>query len=123
MLQPDILFRLSSSGAALVSGLVLAGMVLAGSAFATSSGKGDKAFGEYLSSACVTCHQVTGKASGGIPPIVAWPEDQFIAVMDSYRKKERDNQVMQAITASLSDEEVAALAAYFGALALQPDLK
>lgn len=85
--------------------------------------KGDREFGEYLSSLCVTCHQISGKASGGIPPIVAWPEDQFIAVINSYRWKDRDSLVMQTVTAQLTDEEIAALAAYFGALPNQPDSK
>lgn len=85
--------------------------------------KGDRDFGEYLSSLCVTCHQVSGKATGGIPPIVAWPEDQFIAVINSYRWKDRDNEVMQTVTAQLTDEEIAALAAYFGALPNQPETK
>lgn len=84
--------------------------------------KGDAAFGEYLSSLCVTCHLPSGKAVGGIPPIVAWPEDQFVAVVNSYRWKERDNEVMQTVTAQLSDDEIAALAAYFGGLSNQPDV-
>lgn len=84
--------------------------------------KGDRELGQHLSSLCVTCHQITGQATGGVPPIVAWPEDQFIAVMQSYRAKDRDNQVMQSIATPLSDEDIAALAAYFGALPSQPDL-
>lgn len=102
--------------------LVLCGPVQA-SSDAVASPKGDAAFGEYLSGTCVTCHQVSGKATGGIPPIVAWPEDQFIAVMNSYRSKDRENQVMRTIAAQLNDEEIAALAAYFGGLILQPDTK
>jgi cytochrome c553 len=85
--------------------------------------KGDAALGEYLSSLCVTCHQISGKAVGGIPPIIAWPEDQFVAVINAYRWKERENEVMQTVTAQLTDEEIAALAAYFGGLPNQPDLK
>lgn len=85
--------------------------------------KGDAAFGEYLSGTCVTCHQASGRSTGGIPPIVAWPEDQFVAVMNSYRSKDRENQVMRTIAAALTDEEIAALAAYFGGLVLQPDTK
>jgi cytochrome c553 len=34
-------------------------------------------------------------------------------MMESYRKKERPNQVMQTIAAKFNDEEVAALAAFF----------
>ncbi|MCZ8259113.1 MAG: hypothetical protein O9333_03165 [Beijerinckiaceae bacterium] len=107
--------------------LALALLILAAPVQASSDAKnvpkGDAAFGEYLSGTCVTCHQVSGKATGGIPPIVAWPEDQFIAVMNAYRSKDRENQVMRTIAAALNDEEIAALAAYFGGLILQPDTK
>jgi cytochrome c553 len=92
-------------------------------AFASNAPKGDKAFGEYLSSLCVTCHQISGQSTGGIPPIVAWPDEQFIAVLNSYRWKERENEVMQNIAAQLGDEEIAALAAYFGSLPNKPKVK
>lgn len=85
--------------------------------------KGDRAFGEYLAATCTTCHQITGQATGGIPPIVAWPDDQFVAVMNSYKRKERENQVMQTIAGALSEEEIAALAAYFGSLPNQPKIQ
>ncbi|MGL4812214.1 MAG: c-type cytochrome [Beijerinckiaceae bacterium] len=82
---------------------------------ARSQGKGDKAFGEYLAGECVTCHQLSGKFDG-IPPIIGWPDEAFIEIMNEYRTKKRDNAVMQTIVNKLSDEEVAALAAYFGSL-------
>ncbi len=72
----------------------------------------DLAYGEYLASECVTCHQVSG-ASKGVPSIIGWPEDQFVAALSSYKRKERDNQIMQAIAARLSDDEMKALAAFF----------
>ncbi len=75
----------------------------------------DKALGEYLSSECVTCHQLTGRFEG-IPPIVGWPEGSFIEIMNDYRHKRRANPVMQTIAGRLSEEEIAALAAYFGSL-------
>lgn len=104
--------------------IVPAAAMLAAAAMAQDKPKpkGDVAFGEYLSSLCVTCHLPSGKAVGGIPPIVAWPEDQFVAVVNSYRWKERDNEVMQTVTAQLTDDEIAALAAYFGGLPNQPDV-
>jgi cytochrome c len=76
---------------------------------------GDRALGEYLSSECVTCHQLSGKYEG-IPPIVGWPEDSFIEIMNEYRSKRRDNPVMQTISGRFNKEEIAALAAYFGSL-------
>jgi cytochrome c553 len=81
--------------------------------------KGDRAFGEYLSAECVTCHQLTGRFSG-IPPIVGWPEETFVAVMNEYKLKARPNPVMQTLAGRLSDKEIAALAAYFGSLPAQP---
>lgn len=82
----------------------------------SGTSKGDKAFGEYLSAECVTCHQKSGKVVGGIPAIVGWPEDQFIAVMLSYREGARENQVMRSIVGKFNHDEIEALAAYFGSL-------
>ena len=75
----------------------------------------DIEYGEYLSNQCTTCHQLSGK-DNGIPPIVGWDAESFIAVLGSYKRKERENQAMQTIAASLGDEEIAALAAYFATL-------
>ncbi len=36
--------------------------------------------------------------------------------MEDYRQKRRDNQAMQTIAARLSDQEIAALAAYFASV-------
>ena len=80
---------------------------------------GDRALGEYLSSECVTCHQVSGRYDG-IPPIVGWPESTFIEIMNEYKLKKRPHVVMQTLAARLTDEEIAALAAYFGSLPLKP---
>jgi cytochrome c553 len=109
--MPDVRFvrRAWTRGAWLALGLMGAGSVPAGA--------GDPAFGEYLSGECVTCHRRTGEASG-IPSITGWPQDAFKAVMDSYRRKERDNAIMQTIAGRLSDEEIEALAAYFESLGL-----
>jgi cytochrome c553 len=76
---------------------------------------GDRALGQHLSSECVTCHQLTGRFDG-IPPIVGWPEQSFIEIMNEYRDKKRPNPVMQTIVGRLSADEIAALATYFGSL-------
>lgn len=74
----------------------------------------DRELGQYLSTECLTCHRQSGQAVGGIPQIFGWPEDQFIAVMHAYKLSQRDNPVMQAIAGRLKEDEIAALAAYFG---------
>ena len=78
----------------------------------------DRELGQYLSSECVTCHRPSGANAQGIPKIAGWPEDQFIAVIMSYKEGQRDNETMRTISHSLSLEEIAALAAYFGSLKL-----
>lgn len=78
----------------------------------------DRELGEYLSAECVTCHHVNGQYSG-IPPIVGWPADAFIFILNEYRDKTRPNPIMQTIASRFSSEEIAALAAYFGSLPQQ----
>ncbi|MEO0751860.1 MAG: c-type cytochrome [Pseudomonadota bacterium] len=74
---------------------------------------GDPEYGEYLSGECTTCHQVSG-GDAGIPSIVLWPEEDFVIAMHAYKNKTRTHPVMQMIAGRLGEEEIAALAAYFG---------
>jgi cytochrome c len=76
---------------------------------------GDAEYGEYLSSDCMTCHQASG-GDDGIPSIVGWPEEDFAVAMHAYKQKLRPHPVMQMMAGRLSNEEIAALAAYFKGL-------
>ena len=80
----------------------------------------DRELGQYLSAECVTCHQLSGRTAQGIPPIAGQAESKFIAALNEYRMKKRPNPVMQTIAAKFSQEEIAALAAYFGSLRPRP---
>ncbi len=73
---------------------------------------GDPAYGEYLSGECTSCHQASG-ATDGIPSITNWPADDFVVVMHAYKEGVRAHPVMQMMAGRLSNEEIAALAAYF----------
>ena len=77
--------------------------------------KGDKDWGEYLSSECTTCHQVSG-ADKGIPSITGWDAEAFVTAMHAYREKHREHPVMQMVAGRLSDDEIAGLAVYFQSL-------
>lgn len=74
--------------------------------------EGDPDYGGYLSSECLTCHQAGGEDSG-IPSITGWPTEDFVIAMHAYKVKARPHPVMQMMAGRLSDEEIAALAAYF----------
>jgi cytochrome c len=73
---------------------------------------GDPEYGEYLASECMTCHQTSG-ANDGIPGVSGWPTEDFVVAMHAYKQKLRPHPVMQMMAGRLSDEEIAALAAYF----------
>lgn len=73
---------------------------------------GDPAYGEYLSGECTACHQTSGAASG-IPSITNWPTEDFVIAMHAYKDGVRPHPVMQMMATRLSNEEIAALAAYF----------
>lgn len=90
---------------------MVAAAVLA-AACVTPVAAADVEFGRYLSSECMTCH---GQAKTGdtIPNIFGMAESTFVEVVNAYRDKRLENQVMQTIAGRLSDEEIAALAAFF----------
>ena len=71
---------------------------------------GDPAYGEYLGSECAGCHS---SGAGNVPQIEGMDRRYFITVLHEYRARARPNETMQLLTARLSDEEIAALAAYF----------
>lgn len=77
--------------------------------------KGDAAYGEYLSSECLTCHRTDG-SDHGIPSITNWPEEDFVVAMHAYRRNLRPHPVMQMMAQRLSPDEIAALAAYFASI-------
>jgi len=77
--------------------------------------EGDVDYGEYLAGECTGCHRSDGEGDG-IPAIIGWDQESFRWVMHDYRVKTLENPTMQLIAGRLSDEEIAALSAYFETL-------
>jgi cytochrome c len=98
------LWRIAMLGALLLSGMGV-----------PSCAAADLALGEYLSGECVGCHQISGEATGSIPSIVGMPQGSFIAALTAYKTGQRENPVMRNIAGRLTEEEIAALAAFFAA--------
>jgi cytochrome c len=82
--------------------------------------EGDAEWGEFLAAECATCHRRDG-AADGIPSITGWDAPAFVTVMHAYRARVRPNETMQTVAARLSDDEIAALAAYFETLERRHD--
>lgn len=68
--------------------------------------------------ACQTCHGADGggMATGGIPRLAGLSEAYLERQLTNFRSGKRKSPIMQPIVASLSEKEVAQLAAYFAAL-------
>lgn len=74
---------------------------------------GDIAYGEYLSAECAACHVPDGQSAGGVPQINGLSREDLMLALYQYRTGARDNSTMMSVAASLGDEEIASLAAYF----------
>lgn len=68
--------------------------------------------------ACQSCHSADGggMATGGIPRLAGLSETYLERQLMNFRSGKRKSPIMQPIAASLSEKEVAQLAAYFAAL-------
>lgn len=81
----------------------------------TSGAQADQkliAFGEHLSRECSACHR-REQAGAAIPPIFGLAPDYFAKAMEAYRSGERRHEIMNAVSRSLEQDEITALAAYF----------
>jgi cytochrome subunit of sulfide dehydrogenase len=76
----------------------------------------DEGRGTQLAAICASCHRLDGNDKG-IPSIIGLDQKEFVDVMAAFKSGQRSSQIMHAIALSLSDGEIAALAAY---LAAQP---
>ena len=80
--------------------------------------KADIGYGEYLSSGCLTCHQLQGE-SNGIPSIVGLDAEYLATLLQAFKSKELENQAMQMVAGQLDDEQIASLSVYFASLPAQ----
>jgi cytochrome c553 len=72
-------------------------------------------YGQHLAQECTGCHRIDG-IDNGIPSIVGWEPERFTTTLKFYQTRERANPVMVSVANSLDDEQVRALAAYYGSL-------
>lgn len=81
---------------------------------------GDVASGEKLSQTCLGCHGAPGLRNPGpvyaIPMVGGQHPSYIVSALKAYKDKDRDHGTMQAQGANLSDENMADIAAYFGAM-------
>ena len=89
-------------------------MMLACGAASTA---GDPAAGKRKALACQTCHGLDGLSKlPEAPNLAGQPEAYLVKSLDEYRKGVRKNDMMSIVVQPLSDQDVAALAAFYASI-------
>ena len=77
---------------------------------------GDAGAGKEKSVVCASCHGVSGESVMPDYPVLAGQHQDYLEhSLKAYRSGERSNPIMAAFVATLSDEDIADLAAYYAA--------
>jgi cytochrome c553 len=78
---------------------------------------GNAAEGQRKSQACQACHGVDGNGIGDpqYPNLAGQYEDYLYHALKSYKDGSRENLIMAGFVATLSDQDMRDLAAYFAA--------
>jgi len=82
--------------------------------------KGDAAKGAKLNASCIGCHGIPGYQSSfpevhRVPAISGQNAKYIVAALNAYKRGERKHGTMRAVAASLSEQDMADLAAYYAA--------
>jgi cytochrome c553 len=82
--------------------------------------KGDAAAGAKLNASCIGCHGIPGYQSSfpevhKVPMISGQNAKYIAAALSAYRKGDRKHPTMRAVAVSLSEQDIANLAAYYAA--------
>ena len=72
--------------------------------------------GKAKATACAGCHGADGHGVAPNPALAGKKEDQLIQALNDYKSGKRDNPIMKGMAGTLSDQEIANVAAYFASL-------
>ena len=95
-----------------------AALLLPGVGNAADAPKGDPQRAADKVAMCVGCHGIKGYRASypevySVPMIAGQSERYLAAALEAYRKGDRAHPTMRAIAGSLTDEDIADLAAYY----------
>jgi cytochrome c553 len=74
---------------------------------------GDVAAGKAKAKACAGCHGANGEGVKPNPVLAGKSEDELVQAMKDYKSGKRVNPVMKSMVASLSDQDMSNLGAFF----------
>jgi cytochrome c553 len=82
----------------------------------TSAMAGDAAAGQSKAAICASCHGPSGMSSNPLWPNLAGQKEQYLAKqIKAFRDGDRKDPLMAPMVATLSDDDIANLAAYYAA--------
>jgi cytochrome c553 len=113
---PGIVAMLIGAGFA---GAVAPAAAQGNAAQGATAGQGDAKAGQQKIGACVGCHAIPGYRASyptvfSVPMIRGQSGKYIENALNAYRSGERAHPTMRAIAGSLSDQDIADLAAYYG---------
>lgn len=98
----------------MISRVLLAGLAIglcAAPGLAADTGEGAR-----LANACTSCHGLEGHSVGAAPALAGQAEADLLARLKAFKDGSADATIMNRIVRGYSDEELAALAAYFASV-------
>lgn len=85
-------------------------------AIGNAQAAGDPAAGKAKSAACAACHGANGQGVPPNPALAGKSEEQLLQGLKDFKSGKRANAVMKGMTAALTDQDMANLAAYYASL-------
>jgi cytochrome c553 len=82
----------------------------------TVQAAGDAAAGKIKSATCAACHGANGQGVPPNPALAGKPAAEQVQALKDYKSGSRANPVMKGMAASLSDQDMEDLAAYYSSL-------
>lgn len=80
----------------------------------------DVSIGRQKAQPCAVCHGVLGLSGAPDAPNLAGQPELYLAVqLRAYRSGKRQHEVMSIMAKSLSDDDIAALAAWYASLVIE----
>lgn len=85
---------------------------------ATAQVQGDAKAGSQKNSMCIGCHEIPGYKSSfplvySVPKITGQNAQYLEAALQAYKRGDRSHPSMRGVAGSLSDQDIADLAAYY----------
>jgi cytochrome c553 len=79
----------------------------------TAQAAGDAAAGKTKAAMCAACHGEKGEGIAPNPPLAGKPEAEQVKALKDFKSGARANPIMSGMAATLSDQDMENLAAYY----------